>query len=122
MKTLYVQVLALLLFGSGMLQSCQKEEQGKEVGQEAILVFSKTAGFRHESIEAGIDAIQALAQEHQVKVTATENAAYFVSDSLKHYKAVVFLNTTGDVLDPAQQTAFEQYILDTSIENENIKL
>ncbi|WP_187263822.1 ThuA domain-containing protein [Pontibacter beigongshangensis] len=110
MKFMMFQLLSLLLAGAAVLPSCQKVEQGKVAEEAAILVFSKTAGFRHKSIEAGITAIKELAQEHQVQVTATEDAAYFVADSLKQYKAVVFLNTTGDVLNQAQEQAFEQYI------------
>ncbi|GAB3202236.1 hypothetical protein GCM10027293_27340 [Pontibacter aydingkolensis] len=75
-----------------------------------LLVFSKTNGYRHESIPDGVVAIQKLGQEHQVLVTATEDAAYFMADSLKEFKAVVFLSTTRDVLNPVQQTAFEKYI------------
>ncbi|MFT2010931.1 ThuA domain-containing protein [Pontibacter sp. 13R65] len=109
MRAMYLQCLVWLCLGLTVLPSCQEVEE-QQVEQQAILVFSKTAGFRHESIPAGIKALQALAQEHGVRLTATEEAAYFAADSLKMYKAVVFLNTTGDVLNQAQQEAFESYI------------
>ncbi len=75
-----------------------------------ILVFSKTAGFRHNSIEAGVAALQKLGQAHNVQVTATEDAAFFTGHSLQKYSAVVFLNTTMDVLNKEQEAAFEAYI------------
>jgi cytochrome c len=75
-----------------------------------VLVFSKTAGFRHDSIPAGIAAIQALGEEHGFAVEATEDAAAFTEENLSNYAAVVWLSTTGDVLDAAQQTAFENYV------------
>lgn len=75
-----------------------------------ILVFSKTAGFHHNAIPDGQVAIMKLGQEHRFAVDTTSDAAVFTKDNLKQYKAVVFLNTTGNVLDDAQQTAFEQYI------------
>src|SRR5690606_31249016 len=75
-----------------------------------ILVFSKTAGFRHASIEAGIAAIQKLGREHGFLVDTTESATNFNEQNLKRYRAVVFLNTTGDVLDQAQQNDFERFI------------
>ena len=75
-----------------------------------VLVFSKTAGFRHASIPSGIAAVQALGTEHGFTVTSTESASAFTSSGLAAYDAVVFLNTTGDVLDAAQQAAFEEYI------------
>ena len=80
-------------------------------GQESrVLVFSKTAGYRHSSIEPGIAAIRKLGQENGFVVDATENAGAFTDRNLRQYQAVVFLNTTGDVLDARQQDAFERYI------------
>jgi type 1 glutamine amidotransferase len=75
-----------------------------------VLVFSKTAGFRHDSIPTGIQAIRDLGAANSFTVTATEDAAVFTTANLAQYEAVVFLSTTGDVLNPAQQTAFESYI------------
>jgi cytochrome c len=75
-----------------------------------ILVFSKTRGWNHTSIPAGIAAIQKLGRENNFRVDTTKNAAYFNDDSLKHYQAVVWLSTTGNVLNQVQQAAFERYI------------
>jgi hypothetical protein len=52
-----------------------------QTGQR-ILVFSKTAGFRHESIEAGIAAIRKLGQENGIAVDATEDATAFTDANL----------------------------------------
>lgn len=76
----------------------------------AVLVFSKTAGYRHDSIEAGIAAVRALGKEKGLRVDATESASDFNDRRLATYRVVVFLNTTGDVLDTAQQEAFERFI------------
>ncbi|MFI0511058.1 ThuA domain-containing protein [Streptomyces sp. WSLK1-5] len=75
-----------------------------------ILVFSRTAGFRHSSIDDGIAALQALGTQNNFTVDASEDPQAFTTGNLGQYKAVVFLSTTGDVLGDAQQTAFEQYI------------
>ena len=75
-----------------------------------VLVFSKTAEFRHDSIDEGVAAIQALGTAHDFSVTHTEDAAAFTDANLAQYEAVVFLNTTGDVLNAAQETAFQNYI------------
>jgi PKD repeat protein/glucose/arabinose dehydrogenase len=77
---------------------------------EKVLVFSKTAGFRHDSIPAGITAIQELGAANGFAVDATEDGAAFTDDNLAQYDAVIFLSTTGDVLDSAQRAAFERYI------------
>ncbi len=75
-----------------------------------VLVFSKTTGFRHDSIPQGIAAIEALGAEHGFAVDSTEDPARFSDAALARYKVVIFLNTTGDVLDADEKTAFEQYI------------
>ena len=78
--------------------------------QTKILVFSKTAGFRHSSIVPGKPAIIKLGKENGFAVDTTEDATKFTDAVLKEYNAVVFLNTTGDVLNHIQQAAFERYI------------
>src|SRR4051812_10036821 len=75
-----------------------------------ILVFTKTKGYYHESIPAGAAAIIRLGQQNNFSVDTTADARYFVEDSLKNYAAVIFLSTTGNVLDADQQVAFERYI------------
>jgi len=75
-----------------------------------VLVFSKTAGFRHASILNGIAAIQQLGAANGFTVIATEDAGQFTTANLAQYQAVIWLSTTGDVLDATQQTAFQSYI------------
>jgi cytochrome c len=82
----------------------------KRAGKPRVLVFSKTAGYRHESIGTGKQAIIKLGQENGFEVDTTENADYFTEDSLKNYSAVIFLSTTGDVLKGAQENDLERYI------------
>ena len=76
----------------------------------AVLVFSKTTGFRHDSIPQGVAAIKALGAEHGFAVDSTEDAARFTDVGLARYRVVVFLSTTGDILDDGQKAAFERYI------------
>ncbi|WP_117881258.1 ThuA domain-containing protein [Aureibaculum luteum] len=77
---------------------------------ENLLIFSKTEGYRHKSIETGIVAIKKLAKENDFNVTATEDATYFNADTLKNYKAVLFLSTTGNILNEEQQDSFKKFI------------
>jgi type 1 glutamine amidotransferase len=76
----------------------------------AVLVFSKTAGYRHASIEPGIEAIRRLAERGRFRVDATEAADAFSDERLARYRVVIFLSTTGDVLDAEQQSAFERFV------------
>jgi type 1 glutamine amidotransferase len=75
-----------------------------------LLVFSKTAGFRHASIPAASDAFKKLAAEHNFQADFSEDAAVFNDQNLARYNAVVFLLTTGEILNEDQQAAFELYI------------
>jgi cytochrome c len=75
-----------------------------------VLVFHKTAGFQHGSIPAGIEAISELGEEQGFIVTATDDAAVFTEAGLAVYEVIVFLNTTGDILDVGQQQAMEDFI------------
>jgi cytochrome c len=76
----------------------------------AVLVFTRTAGFRHDSIPAGLSAIEQLAGLSGFTMDATEDPTQFQASILSRYAAVVWLSTTGDVLDAEQQAAFEEYI------------
>jgi cytochrome c len=75
-----------------------------------VLIFSKTAGYRHGSIEAGQTFFKKIASEVNLDFTFSEDAAVVNEENLKQFSAVVFLNTTGDILDERQQSDFERYI------------
>jgi cytochrome c len=92
-------IIALVL-----MTSCKKKETDR------VLVFSKTSGYRHESIEVGKVALIELGKKKGFAVDTTENSAYFHEDTLKRYRAVVFLNTTQNVLNAVQQADFKRFI------------
>ena len=75
-----------------------------------LLVFSKTAGFRHASIKDGKIALQKLAAGHNFAIDFTEDSTAFTDANLAHYGVVVFLLTTGEIFNDNQQAAFERYI------------
>jgi len=75
-----------------------------------VLIFTKTAGFRHESIPTAIRTLSQLAADAGMVADATEDASAFTAGNLARYRVVVFASTTGNVLDPAQQAAMEGYI------------
>ncbi len=100
--------IGALGIGTGLLASMPAAAGAAELTR--ILVFSKTAGFRHDSIPAGIAAIRSLGAANGFAVDATEDANAFTTQNLAQYQAVVWLSTTGDVLDASQQAAFESYV------------
>lgn len=97
---IFLLSIALMLFFSNPISAKKKR----------ILVFSKTAGFHHSSIDVGIAAIQKLGLENNFDVDTTKNSNLITTKNLKKYAAVVFLSTTGDIFNDEQQKAFEQYI------------
>jgi cytochrome c len=76
----------------------------------SVLVFSATEGFRHQSIEDAHRVLGSLPEEAHMTVTLTEDAGVFTDDGLAGFDVVSFVNTTGDVLDEAQQSAFQRFV------------
>lgn len=95
--------LVSLLLGLGALSNSPAQEF-------RALVFSKTTMFRHASITNGVKAISDLGVANGFRVDATEDSSVFTPENLAKYRVVVFLSTSGDILNDEQQSAFRQYI------------
>lgn len=80
-----------------------------EAPRPRLLVFSRTEGFRHGSIPAGVECMRSIGGELGYEVIATEDPGVFDPETLAGIDVVVFMNTTGDVLDPAHEAAFEAW-------------
>ena len=94
-----VSVFILLLFGC---------DGGADT--RSALVFSKTTGYRHSSIEQGKQMLLDLGAQHDFRVDTTEDASIFTEEKLKQYNLVIFLSTTGDILDGEQQIELERFM------------
>lgn len=104
------RAVAIAVVAVGLFVGTIHLREAAAQSQFDVLVFSKTEGYRHASIPDGIAAIRALGAEHGFSVTATEEATRFTPDTLSTYAVVIFLNTSDNVLNEAQQSAFQQYI------------
>ncbi len=96
-----------------ILGLCALASAGSAAGadrERRVLVFSKTTGFRHDSIPDGIAAIRALGEQRGFAVDESEDATVFSDSGLAPYSALVFLNTTGNILNDNQKAAFQRYI------------
>lgn len=91
----------------GAILGVQADDAGDSIG---VLVFTKTSESRHESITAGVEALQQIAETRGWYLDHTEDAARFTDDGLANFDVVVFLNTSGPVLNQLQQAAFERFI------------
>jgi type 1 glutamine amidotransferase len=76
---------------------------------DRVLIFTKTAGYREDNIAPTRAALKIFFETKGLSADTSENAALFADSSLAKYKAIVFLKTSGDVLNPSQQTAFEKW-------------
>ncbi|WP_425638054.1 ThuA domain-containing protein [Algoriphagus yeomjeoni] len=99
---------SLLLLG--MIASVGFWSCSSRSGKPKVLVFSKTAGYYHASIPQGVAAIQKLGTENEFEVDTTTQSEMFTEENLAQYSAVIFLSTTGDVLNNYQEADFERYI------------
>jgi len=75
-----------------------------------VLLFSRTTGYRHDSIPTAIAALTELGATNGYTAEATEDPAAFTTDNLARFRVVVFLMTTGDPVDDAGQAAFESWM------------
>ncbi len=78
--------------------------------QFKVLLFTKTEGFHHESVHEGVEAVRKLGNRNNFAVDWQDNGSIFNDKALANYAAVIFLNTTGNVLNEEQQAAFEKFI------------
>lgn len=76
----------------------------------AILIFSKTNSYRHDSIPATVAAVEKRVRARGWSAFATENAAVFNPAQLAKFDAVVFASATGDLFTPDQRAAFQAWI------------
>ncbi len=103
MKSILLILITIFFF------SCSSTKENSNANKQ-VLVFSKTQAFRHASIPEGKLAMLKLGLENKWAVDTTEDASLFTAGNLKKYNTIVFLNTTGDVLNEEQQIAFQNYI------------
>lgn len=82
---------------------------GSVSAADRILIFTRTAAYREDNIAPTRLALRNFYFSKGLEVDTSENPGLFADSSLARYKAVVFLKTSGDALDDAQQAAFEKW-------------
>ena len=102
MKNLKTILLIFSLFYSSFIFA--------NVEQFNVLLFTKTAGWHHKSINAGVNAIQKLGETHFFNVEWHEDASRINDKFLEKFDVIIFLNTTGDIFNDDQQKAMERFI------------
>lgn len=78
--------------------------------RRAVLIFTRTAAFRHDSIPDAVRALTALAEKRGWRAVASEDSAVFTPESLAQFDVIVFASATGDLLSADQRKAFEAWL------------
>ncbi len=78
--------------------------------QFKALLFTKTDGFHHEAINEGVDAVKKMAERNYFTVEWHENASVFNDKKLEEFQVIIFLSTTGNILNDEQQKAMEKFV------------
>jgi len=95
---------------SGYLFSCSNSSHEVEGENPKVLIFTKTRAYRHECIEPGVKAMQSYFAKEGISTLHSEDSLMFTPDKLKDFDAIMFFQTTGNILDSNQQVAFMNYI------------
>lgn len=89
----------------------EKPELAMSADKPAVLLFSKTTGFRHAgSIDTSKGIIKTMADKNGWNLHETEAGGVFNNEQLSKFKVVIFNNSTGRVLNDTQQLALEQFV------------
>ena len=96
-------MLVAAIFAATLTVSAAAQGTSARAKQPRILVFSRTTGYRHTSIEAGIAALKAMGSRRSFDVVASEDPAIFTPDGLKPFAAIVLLSNTTKPDDPASE-------------------
>jgi len=76
-----------------------------------LLVYSRTAGYRHDSIPVATSALQQIADRTSLYVpTFSEDPSIFTTEGLQGFKAIVFLSNSDQVLTSNGEKAFEEWL------------
>src|SRR5688500_2035524 len=97
----------LVLAVAGVLSGTTSATPQQPASDGRVLVFTKTAGFRHTSTPSAVQALRELGARNGFTIAATEDPGGFTDANLARYAIVAVVLTTGDVLDDAPQAAFQ---------------
>ncbi|MEP1445271.1 MAG: ThuA domain-containing protein [Paraglaciecola sp.] len=99
--------LPFIAFVLVLMTSLSSAAQSKQFN---ALLITKTSGWHHESINAGVTSIRKMASAHHFDLDWQGNTNKINKKQLQKFDVVIFLSTTGDILDNEQQTALENFI------------
>ncbi len=78
--------------------------------QFKAFLFTKTDGWHHESINEAVVAMRKMAADHFFDIDWHEDASRINDENLRQYDVIIFMLTTGDILNAEQQAAMERFV------------
>jgi type 1 glutamine amidotransferase len=105
--------IIILIIASFVLFSSKSDAQRMEGNQEQfqVLLFTKSLDFHHLSIQNGVSMFKELSQDNHFGLTWTEQSDFFDNqDQLNSMDVIVFMNTSGDILNDNQRVALQEYM------------
>ena len=105
-----MKLLKIIAIGLLFANAVQAQEPAQETIK--ILAFSQVEPgiYHHLSNLDGIALLEKLGKKRGWHVDVTHDSGSFNTERLSQYDVVAFINSTGDILNEVQQTAFENYI------------
>ncbi|MGK2861486.1 MAG: ThuA domain-containing protein [Chitinophagaceae bacterium] len=104
MKTFRLFFLLFMVLVVSVFTATAQQKQFK------ALVVTTTKGWHHESLHSGVVAIKEMGFQNFFDVVLFENPNGFTDKYLEQFQVVIFLNTTGDIFDTAQQKVMERFV------------
>ena len=98
---------------STLIQAIHELNVSPPKAQRTVLIYSRTLGFRHQSIPFGVSALTLLGERTGAyNVLATEDPIIFTPNQLSKFDAILMLSTTGEDVIPEgpARDAFEDYL------------
>jgi type 1 glutamine amidotransferase len=111
-RSVAVAGVVVILVVGGCSGEAPRPAPATEPGRDglAVLVFTRTTGFRHASIDDGVAAIRRLGTANGFAVDVTQDPERIQDATLGGYRVVVFLSSTGEPLGPTQQAALKRWV------------
>lgn len=103
LKNIFLPFLALILI---VISSAESFSQN----QFKALVFSKTKGFRHQSIPDGVVALKKLARDNVFQIYTTEDEDFITDKNLDSFDVIILMSTTGTIFNSEQKRSIEKFV------------
>jgi type 1 glutamine amidotransferase len=79
-------------------------------GSFKMLIYSITKAFKHDSIPQGVQMLKDIGVEQGFETVVAADNSDITLEGLSKYEIVFFMNSTGDIFNPTEQQAYEDWM------------